>query len=120
MIRRPPRSTLFPYTTLFRSRTQSRLRLLRRGTAHHPVRQHQAGGGMDSGRWDADENPSIRRTAEPLLVRREVRAARKRQRQGKGGRVGGLCAAELPGAGAALRQLGGTERTSADPIPEAA
>src|SRR3712207_8971902 len=24
MIRRPPRSTLFPYTTLFRSRTQSR------------------------------------------------------------------------------------------------
>src|SRR2546430_11837623 len=25
MIRRPPRSTLFPYTTLFRSRQQSRL-----------------------------------------------------------------------------------------------
>src|SRR5256885_12078049 len=25
MIRRPPRSTLFPYTTLFRSRTPSRL-----------------------------------------------------------------------------------------------
>src|SRR3712207_8358422 len=27
MIRRPPRSTLFPYTTLFRSRTAGRLRL---------------------------------------------------------------------------------------------
>src|SRR3712207_7750758 len=26
MIRRPPRSTLFPYTTLFRSRTQGRIR----------------------------------------------------------------------------------------------
>src|SRR2546421_5885481 len=26
MIRRPPRSTLFPYTTLFRSRTEDRLR----------------------------------------------------------------------------------------------
>src|SRR5438270_10556591 len=26
MIRRPPRSTLFPYTTLFRSRTRRRLR----------------------------------------------------------------------------------------------
>src|SRR3989454_4510350 len=26
MIRRPPRSTLFPYTTLFRSRTTSRMR----------------------------------------------------------------------------------------------
>src|SRR3712207_7819855 len=30
MIRRPPRSTLFPYTTLFRSRLGHRLRRLRR------------------------------------------------------------------------------------------
>src|SRR5438093_2956912 len=30
MIRRPPRSTLFPYTTLFRSRELS-------GTKHHPL-----------------------------------------------------------------------------------
>src|SRR5256885_4703906 len=30
MIRRPPRSTLFPYTTLFRSRTPERTRLLGR------------------------------------------------------------------------------------------
>src|SRR2546425_2753269 len=47
MIRRPPRSTLFPYTTLFRSRThvleqvahhQIRRRLyVRRGHAHHLV-----------------------------------------------------------------------------------
>src|SRR5690242_21455677 len=28
MIRRPPRSTLFPYTTLFRSRDQAKLRQL--------------------------------------------------------------------------------------------
>src|SRR2546425_9627679 len=28
MIRRPPRSTLFPYTTLFRSRTFARIRAL--------------------------------------------------------------------------------------------
>src|SRR3712207_7754480 len=27
MIRRPPRSTLFPYTTLFRSRTRGRVRV---------------------------------------------------------------------------------------------
>src|SRR2546430_3919880 len=35
MIRRPPRSTLFPYTTLFRSRDagRARLQLLRRGCA---------------------------------------------------------------------------------------
>src|SRR5438270_6066538 len=31
MIRRPPRSTLFPYTTLFRSRSRLRRRLLLRG-----------------------------------------------------------------------------------------
>src|SRR5690349_23302287 len=37
MIRRPPRSTLFPYTTLFRSRA-ARLRARRRQGAHllHP------------------------------------------------------------------------------------
>src|SRR3712207_7953428 len=35
MIRRPPRSTLFPYTTLFRSR-------LRHGVAFHPQRSSAA------------------------------------------------------------------------------
>src|SRR2546427_4103553 len=33
MIRRPPRSTLFPYTTLFRSRLQPGVQLLRGGHA---------------------------------------------------------------------------------------
>src|SRR3712207_7478522 len=37
MIRRPPRSTLFPYTTLFRSRDERPL-LLRRGAEQ--LRQH--------------------------------------------------------------------------------
>src|SRR2546422_7126748 len=36
MIRRPPRSTLFPYTTLFRSRQRGRGRLL----AGHEEREH--------------------------------------------------------------------------------
>src|SRR3712207_9364350 len=42
MIRRPPRSTLFPYTTLFRSR----LRLHRRwlGRRGHPARQRRGVG----------------------------------------------------------------------------
>src|SRR2546430_16555580 len=40
MIRRPPRSTLFPYTTLFRSPSQSEL--LRRVPAVHALRpRHQ-------------------------------------------------------------------------------
>src|SRR3712207_8715123 len=49
MIRRPPRSTLFPYTTLFRSQVDhlERAALLRRGLRglqrrlhHRPVGQH--------------------------------------------------------------------------------
>src|SRR3712207_7821276 len=46
MIRRPPRSTLFPNTTLFRSRTRSpgqvdRLRRRRRQLGPHPVHGHR-------------------------------------------------------------------------------
>src|SRR2546430_15946913 len=37
MIRRPPRSTLFPYTTLFRS--EGRRRLYRKGDVYHPGRE---------------------------------------------------------------------------------
>src|SRR3712207_7843483 len=35
MIRRPPRSTLFPYTTLFRSRARRRFQTARRAPASH-------------------------------------------------------------------------------------
>src|SRR3712207_7379755 len=38
MIRRPPRSTLFPYTTLFRSRLQAVVRHLHRGRRLHQDR----------------------------------------------------------------------------------
>src|SRR5258706_2540625 len=37
MIRRPPRSTLFPYTTLFRSLLQLDRRYVRRGSRHVDV-----------------------------------------------------------------------------------
>src|SRR3712207_8824631 len=37
MIRRPPRSTLFPYTTLFRSRASTVVAVLRDATARRPV-----------------------------------------------------------------------------------
>src|SRR3989442_3859508 len=39
MIRRPPRSTLFPYTTLFRSRRVLRLRQVADGPARHVRRR---------------------------------------------------------------------------------
>src|SRR2546422_10303485 len=66
MIRRPPRSTLFPYTTLFRSRTSDEARydnsggsLARALRSQHYYRARQAGLGdrgsplgMPPRRWD--------------------------------------------------------------------
>src|SRR2546422_6923443 len=49
MIRRPPRSTLFPYTTLFRSRRAAHRRL------SHPV--GGARSGADHGRWPVPLSP---------------------------------------------------------------
>src|SRR3712207_7178433 len=43
MIRRPPRSTLFPYTTLFRSRVLQHLDLLVRGLGRRIHRREDAG-----------------------------------------------------------------------------
>src|SRR2546430_9454538 len=39
MIRRPPRSTLFPYTTLFRSEANRRIRQASGARAHRPPRR---------------------------------------------------------------------------------
>src|SRR3712207_7278159 len=43
MIRRPPRSTLFPYTTLFRSDRRERVRLLRAVHERHGGTQRRLG-----------------------------------------------------------------------------
>src|SRR5215467_15796325 len=43
MIRRPPRSTLFPYTTLFRSRARARTAGRRRTRPHRRSRARAAG-----------------------------------------------------------------------------
>src|SRR2546425_9272229 len=45
MIRRPPRSTLFPYTTLFRSRAVFRMRVV--VVKARPVAQHQVALDLD-------------------------------------------------------------------------
>src|SRR5260221_8797409 len=44
MIRRPPRSTLFPYTTLFRSRLRDE-RVAHKGTGEAPVERDAQGRG---------------------------------------------------------------------------
>src|ERR1041384_8417996 len=42
MIRRPPRSTLFPYTTLFRSPREDRPRVRGSATEHAPEVRHRS------------------------------------------------------------------------------
>src|SRR5256885_9848246 len=60
MIRRPPRSTLFPYTTLFRSEVVEHV---------EQVEEHQRG---------EDEPPGDHRQRPALVPHREHRAARRR------------------------------------------
>src|SRR3712207_7453188 len=80
MIRRPPRSTLFPYTTLFRSarRTAGRGGVVRRrevrlggrggGADGQPLRPLRAGAGGPLARWHARlrERPSVDRKSTRL------------------------------------------------------
>src|SRR5256885_2961714 len=49
MIRRPPRSTLFPYTTLFRSHLRALRRRLRRGRRDVPISGFLQGRRLGSG-----------------------------------------------------------------------
>src|SRR5947209_12628018 len=46
MIRRPPRSTLFPYTTLFRSYPKPHPRMAEPGLLHHAGAEHRRGCGL--------------------------------------------------------------------------
>src|SRR2546429_2387227 len=57
MIRRPPRSTLFPYTTLFRSRRHS---AARRGRARHARRPRRLPPGGDAVGAPVGEGPPRR------------------------------------------------------------
>src|SRR2546430_11258289 len=62
MIRRPPRSTLFPYTTLFRSHLRAPLTILldpehdRRGTTEHALRGARQHGDRKSTRLNSSHS----------------------------------------------------------------
>src|SRR3712207_8168573 len=72
MIRRPPRSTLFPYTTLFRS-CQSRVRPHASKQAHRRTRTSVV-------RQEAPERPALRHTKRTKTMDRT--AANSRQTRG--------------------------------------
>src|SRR2546422_7845647 len=67
MIRRPPRSTLFPYTTLFRSRTHAR------ADRHRHEHRHGA---------DAERKPGPVHETAPHVAAVDVGAEQEAQRRG--------------------------------------
>src|SRR5258708_28578255 len=78
MIRRPPRSTLFPYTTLFRSRVEPRAIEAPKSAERNQALGHLGAGGVEEehqpgplARRDAEER------AEALRFARPERAARR-------------------------------------------
>ena len=93
--------------------------LLRRRPPIHPVRQHQAGGCPDPGRWEAAANARLHGASVPLSVRGQVRPAGQGQRQGQGRGTGRLHPAELPGPRPACRELRGPQRCSRRTVPPA-
>src|SRR5256885_8104581 len=73
MIRRPPRSTLFPYTTLFRSRGNAPCAALR--DQHDRAAESTAGQPRAVDRWmalcDIDERVDLRRGRFVVIARSE-------------------------------------------------
>src|SRR3712207_8724775 len=75
MIRRPPRSTLFPYTTLFRSRrrgaTCPRPRRLRELRVRHPLdgHRHERRPGAEPGGERSEEHTSELQSRQYLVCR---------------------------------------------------
>src|SRR2546422_11278385 len=84
MIRRPPRSTLFPYTTLFRSHDRAGFRGRRPRSGlpmAHPLREsplragHAAGRRADGGRVPGDGGRAAVRDVDPEEATHAGRAA---------------------------------------------
>src|SRR5688572_32352238 len=74
MIRRPPRSTLFPYTTLFRSAPVQRTgrhceTMIRKGSAHQRARIVVAGNGHEGNGERSEEHTSELQSQSNLVCR---------------------------------------------------
>src|SRR5256712_13062754 len=95
MIRRPPRSTLFPYTTLFRSPARPRDADVRDVLPGDDVRSRAAPDPGRRARGQPDDRRA--RTRRPALARHELSlSALSRER-----RAGGAGMTDRPGAGPA-------------------
>src|SRR5258707_8699337 len=88
MIRRPPRSTLFPYTTLFRSCQAGLARPSVNGT---PLRDAETPSPVGAGRWSArsEEHTSELQSRQYLVCRLLLE---KKKNAGNGGFIMPYCA----------------------------
>src|SRR2546422_6538533 len=100
MIRRPPRSTLFPYTTLFRSAADHAARTAPRGRSSHrapaaaPPRggratrpRHERGGGLQRSEEHTSELQSRLHLVCRLLLEKKKKQTRGRSRHAMSTRV---------------------------------
>src|SRR3712207_7057983 len=74
MIRRPPRSTLFPYTTLFRSTTPAGQWDARSSASHHPTPSYEANLRCDTLADVQDRREDGGRVTAHLHNRRRIRS----------------------------------------------
>src|SRR5256885_4582617 len=80
MIRRPPRSTLFPYTTLFRSPSRGRLRLAHEGALVRR-RIEISNGGRDAHRYIlSQDRKSTRLNSSHLVISYAVFCLKKKKK----------------------------------------
>src|SRR5438034_885436 len=89
MIRRPPRSTLFPYTTLFRSLRAARCRGRYSGPSARRPRPIRGGTRTAAGRPSRMPRAVCRRPALPRAARGRSRPARSGRGNRRGGRSSG-------------------------------
>src|SRR2546422_5378929 len=115
MIRRPPRSTLFPYTTLFRSPASlARAAVASRppaAAAHQPAARARLRVGRGIARSRARARASRREVA-----RTDPEGAAPRAAQGASPAAQGLC--DLPAAGGAVLPAGACPQLRRPPDPQ--
>src|SRR5437588_7232552 len=77
MIRRPPRSTLFPYTTLFRSGNEERrsYELIHSGERFRRDSDHSEAGAVEPNLF-ADDRWILRKLVLPQVVRKDRKSTR--------------------------------------------
>src|SRR2546430_12493102 len=102
MIRRPPRSTLFPYTTLFRSVAEGAICGKQRGGAPEPVREPLDQGGQreqalafDGGRPRSEEHTSELQSQSNLVCRLLLEKKKKIYMNAEANSVRAACTSEV-------------------------